>query len=350
MTEAGTADMLPGSVGTAMHRYLRDTKSDGPRVLDLLMPLAWSQGDGLADPATWAELATALGTARYAEQDVGQLLASRAAGLLQRSQAGTAHRYRLFHEALAEHLRAEAEVRMTASQAQARFADVLLNRVPTQADGARNWPAADEYTRTFLTTHAARGGLLDAILADAACLATVEPGRLLAALPAASTRAGRSRAAALGRVGQQLLSRPASEQAALIELAAHLGGDTDLAEAMAAVDVAKPWAVRWSRWTPTHVGQLVAQHDDDVCALHVVTHAGEQVVVSASAWTVAFHRLADGQAASPAWREQRNPIRTAWATADTDRITTVVLHQNGDLRTICTTGSRHSAVLLSSGH
>src|SRR5262245_3170336 len=91
------------------HRLALQFGSDEWRVRDLLTPLAWAQGDGLADIELWAALATELGAARYRSQDVIWLLeATAAADLLHRVQPqpdGLAA-YRLFHEALAKQLRA----------------------------------------------------------------------------------------------------------------------------------------------------------------------------------------------------------------------------------------------------
>jgi hypothetical protein len=105
--QAGWQQALPATVAAAMGRYLASTGEDQRRVADLLRPLAWAEGDGLADDELWAALATALGTRRYHDHDVRWLRATTVGNLLHAAQTSDGVAYRLFHAALAEHLRAD---------------------------------------------------------------------------------------------------------------------------------------------------------------------------------------------------------------------------------------------------
>ena len=49
---AGWSGELPATVGVAMERYLREVRPGGRWMRDLLIALAWSQGDGLDDPGS----------------------------------------------------------------------------------------------------------------------------------------------------------------------------------------------------------------------------------------------------------------------------------------------------------
>ena len=128
---AGWSGELPATVGAAMERYLREVRSGGRWMRDLLMALAWSQGDGLDDPGIWAAAATAVGTGEYSERDVARLLVDTSAvDLLHRTVRGEGAAFRLFHEALAEYLRHESTRYRSASETQHRLTDVLLAHVP----------------------------------------------------------------------------------------------------------------------------------------------------------------------------------------------------------------------------
>src|SRR5215475_5801088 len=206
--------------------------------------------------------------------------------------------------------------------------------VPRCEDGRRDWTRANEYLRTFLPVHAAAGGLLDALLTDAGFLAVVEPGRLLAALPAATTQRGLRIARLIERVGQQLLRHPRAEQICYLQLSARMCGDELFAQQIDALDVPRPWSVLWARWTQLSDGRVLAHHDDYVHSVAVIPHRGEQVVVSASTWMIAFHRLADGRPTMPALQEQTSEICASVAFGDAGQLVCVTLRNDGELHRI----------------
>jgi hypothetical protein len=252
--EAGWELGLPAGVGAAMNQYLRDAVQDQQWARDLLTALAWSQGDGLDDFACWAAVATALGVAVYTERDIGRLLLDTgAADLVNRSIDGGRVAVRMFHGALAEHLRLESLRLRPQTQIHRRIVDALVDQVPLWRAGLRDWRAAAEYVRRNLSTHAAAAGRLDDLIAAPGFLAAVEPARLLAALPSATTQEGRRVARILERVGQQLLRAEPDEGTSYLEMAAWMAGDPDLAGHFGALQPDRPWRVqwaRWARWTP----------------------------------------------------------------------------------------------------
>jgi hypothetical protein len=137
---AGWSGELPATVGAAMERYLRDVRPGGRWMRDLLMALAWSQGDGLDDRRIWAAAATAVGTAEYSERDVARLLVDTSAvDLLHRTVRGERAAFRLFHEALAEYLRDESIQYQSATETQRRLTEVLLEHIPRTPGGGRDW-------------------------------------------------------------------------------------------------------------------------------------------------------------------------------------------------------------------
>jgi len=61
--------------------------------------------------------------------------------------------YRLYHQALAEHLRSAYR-----GEAHGRIVPALLALVPPTADGGRDYLSAPPYVRAHLATHAAARG------------------------------------------------------------------------------------------------------------------------------------------------------------------------------------------------
>ncbi|WP_371551888.1 hypothetical protein OG266_40265 [Streptomyces sp. NBC_00554] len=329
---AGWQETFPTTVGAAMERYLRDVQPGGPWLRDLLMALAWSQGDGFDDPRTWAAAATALGTDTYSERDVTRLLLDTTAiDLLHRTERGSGVRFRLFHEALGEHLRQLSARQRPPAEIHRRLTEVLLERLgATSAEGLL-WADADAYTRTYLPFHAAEGQVLDRLLRDARFLAAMDPARLLAALPTASTPSGRRAARTVQRVGQQLLMASEDERVCYLEMAARMAGDEELAASLAAAFPDRPWAVRWAHWDDLVATRMLGHHDDYVLALATVEHPRGAVVLSASAWAVQAWFLRDGAPLASGVHEPESAIVDMAAFMQSDGIAVITLHKDGRL-------------------
>ncbi|GAA3116948.1 hypothetical protein GCM10010449_43820 [Streptomyces rectiviolaceus] len=329
---AGWQGTFPTTVGAAMERYLRDVRPGGPWLRDLLMALAWSQGDGFDDPRTWAAAATALGTDTYSERDVNRLLLdTKAIDLLHRTERGSGVRFRLFHEALGEHLRQLSVRQRPPAEIHRRLTEVLLERLsPTSGDGLV-WADADAYTRTYLPFHAGQGHVLDRLLCDASFLAVMDPARLLAALPAACTPSGRRMARTVQRVGQQLLVASEDERVCYLEMAARMAGDEELAASLSAAFPDRPWAVRWAHWDDLAATRMLGHHDDYVLALATVEHPRGAVVLSASAWAVQAWFLRDGAPLASGVHEPESAIVDMTAFVQSEGITIITLHQDGRL-------------------
>jgi hypothetical protein len=198
----GWRERFPRQVEDAMRDYLDRFGADRSRVRDLLAPLAFAEGDGLADERLWARLASELGTGEYKPQDVGWLRQDTSVpNLLQPTELGDGTvAWRLFHEALAKYLR-DHEVRFGAQEVQRRTIQALLDRVPTR-DGRKEWLAAD--TRSHLAAHAAAAGRLDEFVADPGVLLAAEPTRLLRVLPMVTSPMAWAAARAYQQAAHQL--------------------------------------------------------------------------------------------------------------------------------------------------
>ncbi|MGW2874438.1 hypothetical protein ACWDCZ_40405, partial [Kitasatospora sp. NPDC001225] len=162
---------LPRHAGDAMRHDLHQRLgADARRVTDLLRPLAYAQGQGLPWEDLWAALATRLSGRAYTDDDIVWLREQAGAYIVEATE-GNRSAYRLYHEALAEHLRENTDPRAV----HAAFTHVLTDRVPQRADGSRDWSRAHPYTLHHLAHHAAQAGLLDEVLTDSEYLVHAVP-------------------------------------------------------------------------------------------------------------------------------------------------------------------------------
>ncbi|TMR20750.1 WD40 repeat domain-containing protein [Nonomuraea turkmeniaca] len=320
----GWSDRFPATVSSAMDQYLDRFGAHRRRARDLLMPLAWAEGPGLADRTAWARMATALGTASYTEADVSWLLRDTlATDLLRRTAlAGSAH-HRLFHAALDEHLRSLIEDERDPRDIHASMAGTLVELAPS------DWQEADHYTRHYLVTHAARGAVLDPLLRDPGFLVASDPGRLLQALDAARSPQNRAVLLALQRVSAQLLVRPAAERASYLEMAARKSGLAELADGIRALPADRPWSVAWAHWRRIADGRVLARHDGYVQGLAITRLRGRQVIVSAAARAVHAHDVQSGELVADLPGDWPSPIIRLAALPDGGRVATV--HEDGSV-------------------
>jgi len=336
-TQPGWEMRLPHSAGEAMEQYLDRFQASRARVRDLLMPLAFAEGDGISNPDVWAKLATALGTASYTAADVGWLLSDTTApDLLTRLEVAdgltNAVTYRLFHEALAEHLRTVVTSRMSFDAVSRSFAAVLVNAVPTRPDGpGRQWTRADQYTRTYLSVHAAAGGVFDDLACDLSFIAVAEPSRLLQALPAVNSAEGRRVAEVITRVGRQFLLFPVRERLSYLELAARKSGDPQLADRISDFAPDRPWSVPWACWATPASGRTIGHHGLYINGLSLMSLNGRPIVATADRTAI---RLWDPQTASAVGELTEPELAEIWSmtTTSTDTGPRVVTgHADGTI-------------------
>lgn len=130
---------------------------------------------------------------------------------------------RLFHQAVAEHIRSRTHVSMV----EHTIATVLTQR----AEAAGGWLHAERYARAHTASHAARarGGLLDGLVTDPAFLLAADRRALLRALPVITQPQAR-RAARCYRAGVHRLAGDPAADAAYLELASRGAGDDTLAD------------------------------------------------------------------------------------------------------------------------
>jgi hypothetical protein len=133
VAEPGWEAGLPSEVGEAFDDYLARFGEDEERVRRMLAPLAFAEGQGLPRGDQWTRLASVLTGAPCTDEDIGALLRTAASYVAEVTDPQGRSVYRLYHAALAEHLR--ADMRFPPRQTQRRIVDSLVAAVPVTAGG-----------------------------------------------------------------------------------------------------------------------------------------------------------------------------------------------------------------------
>jgi WD40 repeat protein len=269
----GWRQSFPATVGDALEEYLERLGADQQRVRDLLQPLAYAGGAGLPWEDIWCPIASSLAGVRYTDSDIRWLLQNAGAYIVETTEHERSV-YRLYHEALAEHLREVSR----GVDAQRRIARTLVAAVPEGAKGGPDWPRAHPYIRSQLAAHAASAGCLDELLCDPLFLVAAAPQRLTEVIPPALdaqvAQGGQAgQAATAGRTYQRAAHRLASsayaENAAALELTARCDGNDGLADDLARLELKQPWHTPWARWQPAQEYRLVGRHETAIAAMAV---------------------------------------------------------------------------------
>src|SRR5690606_19921029 len=237
---------FPTRVAAAFDEYLARFGERELLVRDILRPLAFAEGQGLPWDAIWAPLASAISARPYCDDDVRWVLQEAGAFVLEATEEGRSV-YRLYHQALADTLRAG----VAAAAIDASFSQVLRDAVPRRADtSSPDWFLASRYARAHLAAHAGRCGALGDLVRDPLYLLAAEPGRLLREIHAHGDAFPRDLAALYRDVVHHVRDEPPAVAAAYLALGARQRRLADLADAIARLELGEPWRAAWTRWTP----------------------------------------------------------------------------------------------------
>ncbi len=244
---------LPRLPGEAMERDLRQQLGEEvERARRLLLPLAFAQGAGLPWAGLWPQLASVIAEVPYTDEDVVWL--HRVAGsYVVESVEDSGSVYRIYHQALVEHLRQGVDP----GEVHGRVTRFLLDRVAAHLDDGGLPP----YIRSYLGAHAAEAGLLGLVMADARFVTHANRDQLLAVAPRAEHGEPRRAGRALADVHAQLRDRaadpPSAEFAARLRLAALRQGNRALAGSVDRQVSGQPWRARWTLWEPRMADQAL---------------------------------------------------------------------------------------------
>ncbi|MFJ3230064.1 caspase family protein [Streptomyces sp. NPDC086787] len=323
---------LPSAAADAMHRDLhqRFGPEHAARILDLLRPLAYAEGQGLPWEDLWARIASRLSGGRYTNDDLHRLRRDAGAYVVEAVEDGRSV-YRLYHEAMAEYLRQGQD----AKAAHRALATALREAVPYRVDGTRDWARAHPYAQRHLATHAALGDRLDSLLTDPDYLAHADCDRLAPHLLTAGSETARLYAAIyLASLGvHRRLPVPGRRQILAVDAARF--NDPAALRAFSAGLGERDW--RPMAATGSQVSgktrHVLAGHTGAVNAVACAAPNGRPVAVTGSEdATVRLWDLATGQQVGEPLTGHTGPVRTAACTELDGRPITVTGSDDMTLR------------------
>lgn len=232
----------------------------------VLVPLAYAEKPGLS-AGLWRVALGALGGGELPERALREFGLSVAATLLVKSKGdGTDAVFRL----------SGSEVRDTLLDGRSGADEQELTRAFLRAGRETGWDRAPGYLLESLPAHAARAGLVDALLADDGYLLHADLRRVLEVADHASSPAGRSRARLL-RQSTGVVKAPPAERAAMLGLTEAMDdlGGAYRAGARLALDGA-----RWTVAAPALEQAVFRGHRDVVNAVCAVTVDGRVLLAS----------------------------------------------------------------------
>ncbi|MFJ2174560.1 caspase family protein [Streptomyces sp. NPDC087851] len=277
----GWAEGLPSEVGEAFDDYLARFGPDEPRVRRMLLALAFSEGKGLPRGRVWTALSSAISGIPCTEADVSWVLDVAEAYIAEVIDDDRRSAYRLYHKALAEHLRATAD--RLPEDVQRSVVEALTSLVQSGPDGRPGWFVAVPYVRQHLATHAAAAGVLAGLAEDPGFLLAAEPLALLRAFASIEGDGARRVRGSYEQVAHRLTSdRSVGERAADLQLSARRCEADRLADRIGELGVSLPWSARWAWWSTSGVHRLLNGHHKTVDCVAVGDLDGRPVTVTGS--------------------------------------------------------------------
>ncbi|WP_407560413.1 caspase family protein [Streptomyces sp. 184] len=277
----GWAEVLPSEVGEAFDDYLARFGPDEPRVRRMLLALAFSEGKGLPRGRVWTALSSTISGLACTEEDVAWALDIAEAYIAEVIDDDRRSAYRLYHKALAEHLRATAD--STPEEIQQSVVEALESLVPTSPDGQSDWFAAVPYVRQHLPTHAAAAGQLSRLVEDPGFLLASEPLSLLRAFASIEGEDPRRIRGSYEQVAHRLTpDRPLGDRAADLQLSARRCEADRLADRIGKLGVSLPWSASWAWWSMSGVHRLLSGHTKGIGCVAVGDLDGRPIAVTGS--------------------------------------------------------------------
>ncbi|WP_189083150.1 nSTAND1 domain-containing NTPase, partial [Mangrovihabitans endophyticus] len=269
---------LPRHAADAMRQDL-DQRLGGQadRARDLLLPLAYAEAAGLPWEDLWPRLVQTLTGRSCGNADLEWLIEQAGYYIIETSLQRRSV-YRLYHESLAEHLRAGRDTEAD----QAAIVDVLTDRVPRLADGTTDWAQAHPYTAATIATHAAGTDRLDHLVSQPRFLLDTPPAPLAVALPQTRTPDGHATADAYRRALNRIRAAPHQHRAAYLQLAARCARAPHLAQAITDSGLPLPFVTDWASCRLPTAHHTITGHTGEVDAVAVGQLDGRTIIVSGS--------------------------------------------------------------------
>lgn len=294
----GWVDQLPTGIDSAFDAYVEaliasDSDLSRARVMEVLAPLAFAFGEGLPWSNIWPAMAGALANANISDSQVSTIFEKVAAFVIE-SLEDNRSVYRLCHEALAEHLRAQFP---NTKEVHRKLTQSLIELVPHTINKKLMWLNAHPYIRSHMADHAVQCGMLDKLIQDPVYLLAAEPYRLSAALSKDFDHVSYKLMSLYRRASHHLRSQNTSESAAYLEFIGRRLELQKFADEISNLPLPRAWKNIWLHWEERGASQVLARGTSPISALEVYTSsAGTPAVIigredgSIEGWDLEFDR------------------------------------------------------------
>jgi WD40 repeat protein len=320
---------FPTSVGGAFERDMDRFGSERELVRALLQPLAFAEGAGFPRDGPWECVAEALCHRSWNSGAIARLLELGGSYVVEGIEAG-APAYKLFHRALAEHLAQSSGP----DALQGVFSGLVASVPPDLPTGGRvNWFTAPGYVRRHLSTHAARAGQLDSIMADPGFMLASDPARLLRAAQACRTTEATLTASLYQKALAYCEGKAITEAAAYLRLLALQNSLYNLSERIELECPQGSWSCRWADWdtSPVHYVLDVAAQDVEAIAIGILDD--QTLVVCADRnGMLRFYDAESFKPAAEALRVTAGPIKSLALVTIQGRLAAALIPADGCLR------------------
>ena len=261
------------TVDDALRAYLaRLSTVAGISAQAILTALAFAESPGLP-VLLWRTAIVALGEGSISEQQLLRFARSSAANfLIESSEQEPTPVFRLFHQALNDALLGLRAQRMP------RIVDeAALTRAFLRLGADRGWHNAPAYLLRSLPVHAARAGMVDALLSDGEYLLHADLRRLLLVSHLAESPEGRLRDRLL-RLTPQAVMAPSTTRAALFTITEALD---DLGISIRRSGWPRPYKAEWAATARPRIEHMILEgHTGGVNALCAFTHNNQTLLAT----------------------------------------------------------------------
>jgi WD40 repeat protein len=240
----------------------------------LLTALAFAESPGLP-VSLWCEAIQALGYGNVTEVQLVEFTQTRAASFLVESygQDGDDAVFRLFHQALNDALLGTDDPGLVR-----KVKERALTRAFMSIGHDGGWERASTYLLRSLPAHAARGGLVDDLLADDDYLLHADLRRVTLASAEASSAAARDRVRLLLLTPEAVTAAPA-ERAAMFSVTEALD---QLGTAYQGHRWQAPYRAQWATARPRNEHATLKGHEGEVHAVCAVAVGGSELLATGS--------------------------------------------------------------------
>ncbi|PSL28355.1 caspase family protein [Chitinophaga ginsengisoli] len=265
----------PSTVNQAFTLYLKSFNEQEKRVRDILLPLAWAQGNGIPWDQIWLTLVNVFSEIQYKDEDIRWVIENAGAFILEVLENNRSV-FKLYHEAMREYLRGEISER----KAHTIIVNALINTVPLlpAQENNHDWRLAHPYLLNYLPDHAAISGDLERLVIDPLFLLYANPIKLHAILLSQSNQIDPILANVYQSSIHHIRNKDLSEAAVYLKLNSWKYGQCDLIIHDAWKVLKTPWRVNWAIWNPQFSSHEIAHGKSNITAIAHGKWEGQNVV------------------------------------------------------------------------